>query len=285
MTEQSLALVQLWMKSVITERGRFVEKLENAAQQHGLLAEAVVAEKRDLSARERLSIYAGGYVARLLECMRADFPALRRFMGDAVFDGFAQAYIVTEPPHSPSLFDLGAGFAQFLEETKPTQSKVDADLLDLPSEIARFERARTEVMRAPGTENDPRGTESLSPFDVLSHELKLQATPCLRLLELKFSLVDFFEDTDQKPQPHPPRSFVAIGRADYRINVNEVEPWQFALLRTCESPVSAHDAAREAAEQSGTEVSSVLAHLVLWLPIAIQSGFVRRVTAPRPKNY
>jgi hypothetical protein len=281
MTEQSLALIQQWMKSVITERGHFVEKLESAAQQHGLPAEEVVAEKRGLSARERLSIYTSGYVARLLECMRADFPVLRRFTGDAVFDAFARAYIVTEPPHSPSLFDLGAGFAQFLNETKPaagagemnTEDEMNV-LLDLPAEIARFERARTEVMRAHGIENDPH--PSFSPLDVLSSDLKLQTTPCLRLLELKFSLIDFFqEDREESAQPDVRRSFVAISRSDYRINAMEIERWQFAFLRACERAVSAHIASRRAAEESGTEASSVLANLVLWLPVAIQSGFLR----------
>ena len=283
MTEQSLARIQQWMKSVITERGDFVEKVQNAAHQHGLHVEEVVADKRGLSGRERLSIYTSGYVARLLECMRADFPVLRRFMGDAVFDAFARAYIVTEPPHSPSLFDLGAGFAQFLNETKPVVAadaaaaeEEIAALLDLPSEIARFERARTEVMRAHGTENDPRATEDFSPFDVLSQDVNVQATPCLRLLELKFSLIECFQDDqDEPPQPDRRRSLVAISRADYRITVKEIEPWQFAFLKACERRVSTHVAARQAAEESGTEPSFVLAHLVLWLPIAIQLGFLR----------
>ena len=278
MTEQSLARIQQWMKSVITERGDFVEKVANAAQQHGLLVEEVVADKRGLSGRERLSIYTSGYVARLLECMRADFPVLRRFMGDAVFDAFARAYIVTEPPQSPSLFDLGARFAQFLNETKPVAAAEEemAALLDLPSEIARFERARTEVMRAHGTENDPRATEDFSPFDVLSQDVNVQATPCLRLLELKFSLIDCFQDDqNQPPPPDRRRSLVAISRTDYRITVKEIEPWQFAFLKACERRVSANVAARQAAEESGTEPSFVLAHLVLWLPIAIQLGFLR----------
>jgi hypothetical protein len=282
MTEQSLGALQLWLKTVVTERGSLVEKLETAAQAHGLLAEEVVAEKRGLSASTRLSIYAGGYVARLLECMRADFPVLRRFAGDAVFDAFAQAYIVTEPPHSPSLFDLGAGFYKFLEETKPAHGDVDSEmtaLLELPQEIARFERARTEVMRARGTEEDPPAMSSFSAFEIFSHDLKLQATPCLRLLEAKFALVDLFEDAneDQPSQPEQRTSFVAIGRANYCVHTSEIEHWQFAFLQACEDAVSAHIAARQAAEQSGTESSFVLAQLVLWLPLAIQSGFLRQV--------
>src|SRR5689334_14621222 len=236
MTQQSLASLQLWMKTVVTERGSLMEKLESAAQQHGLLVEEVVAEKRGLSAHQRLGIYTSGYVARLLECMRTDFPVLRRFVGDSVFDAFAKAYIVTEPPHSPSLFDLGADFAKFLEETKP---KTEMGLLDLPPEIARLERARTEVMRARGTETDPPATTSLSPLEIFSEDLKLHATPCLRLLELKFSLVDFFQQTDQA-EPDQRLTFVAVGRSDYCVFVKEIERWQFVFLQACESPVSAH---------------------------------------------
>src|SRR5688572_30115349 len=134
MTEQSLTRLQLWMKTVVTERGSLADKLETATQLHGLSIEEVVAAKRDLSAQKRLNIYTSGYVARLLECMRADFPALRRFVGEPVFDAFAKAYIVTEPSHSPSLFDLGAGFPRFLDQTKPANSEMGA-FLDLPAEI------------------------------------------------------------------------------------------------------------------------------------------------------
>ena len=217
-------------------------------------------------------------MARLLECMRADFPALRRFVGEPVFDAFAKAYIVTEPSHSPSLFDLGAGFPQFLDHTKPTNSEIGA-LLDLPAEIARLERGRTEVMRARGIEDDPP-PPAFSPLEIFTSDLKMQATPCLRLLELKFSLADFFDDAtdqDQPPQPEQRRSFVAIGRFDYRINVKEIDPWQFAFLKACDSPSPAHLAAGHAAEESGMEPAVLLAQLVLWLPVAMQFGFLRPV--------
>ena len=138
---------------------------------HGLHAEDVVAEKRGLSARERLAVYTGGYVLRLLECMREDFPVLRGFVGDSVFDAFAKAYVITLPPTSHSLYDLGADFPRFLEETKPKNWQLDSGIsvmLDLPPELARIERARAEVLRARGTEDDPPAAELLSPFSVFA---------------------------------------------------------------------------------------------------------------------
>lgn len=278
------------MKTVITERGGLGEKLDAAAQRHGLRPEDVVAEKRGLSACERLAVYTSGYVLRLIECMRADFPVLRSFVGDSVFDAFAKAYVITMPPVSHSLYDLGADFPRFLEQTKPKNCALDADIsamLDLPPELARIERARAEVLRAHGTEDDPLVAEPISPVDVFGEGLTLQATPCLRLLEMKFALVDFLRSSDmgERPEaPAPHASFVAIGRANYRLHVEEISLWQFAFLRACESPTSSYPAVQVAALESGRDPGQALAEIAMWVPIAFELGFLRRVpnsAAPR----
>ena len=280
MSRQPLSILQHWMKTVVTERGGLGEKLRAASLRHGLSAEDVVADSRGLNAEERLGIYTRGYLMRLLECMRADFPALRGFVGDSVFDAFARAYVIGEPPGSPSLYDLSAGFARFLEETRPTDAALDAGLsamLDLPAELARLERARAEVVRARGTEDDPPGAESLAPLAIFTEELTLRATPCLRLLELKFPLVGFLGKSDrgERPEAPPPRrSLVAVGRSNYHVHMEEVEPWQFAFLKACERPVSLYSAAGRAALESGKETAQVLAEVSVWLPVAVEFGYL-----------
>jgi Putative DNA-binding domain len=282
MTDQTFGLLQHWMKTVVTSRGGLPEKLQEAGARHGLRIEEVVEEKRGLSARQRLSIYTSGYVLRLLECMRADFPALRSFVGDSVFDAFARAYIISEPPHSRSLFDLSAGFPRFLEETRPQDGRAGAELsalLELPPELARLERARAEVLRAPGTENDPPTAETFSPLAIFGREVTVRATPCLRLLKLKFPLVEFLKKSDRGERPEPPlpgRSFAAIGRAHYRLHMEEVSAWQYAFLNACLNPVSLSSAVASAAAESGTEPSFMLAELMVWLPVAVQLGFLRQ---------
>ena len=295
MSEQSLNILEHWIKTVVIERGGLREKLAAAAQRHGLRAEDVVAERRGLSAPERLAVYTGGYVLRLLECMRADFPVLRGFVGDSVFDAFAKAYVITMPPASHSLYDLGADFPRFLEETKPKNWELDdgiSAMLDLPSELARLERARAEVMRAPGTEDDPLAAEPLSPFEVFGEGPMVQATPCLRLLEMKFPLVEFLKSSDMRERaepfgapesravPDPPAartSFVAVGRSNYRVHVEEISLWQFAFLRACERPTSSYPAVQIAALESERDPGQVLADVAVWLPVAFALGFLRRV--------
>ena len=271
------------MKTVVVERGGLREKLEAATLQHGLHAEDVVAERRGLSAHERLAVYTGGYVLRLLECIRADFPVLRGFVGDSVFDAFAKAYVITMPPNSHSLYDLGANVPRFLEETKPKDWTLDdgiSAMLDLPPELARIERARAEVMRAPGTEDDPPPAEHLSPFAVFGDGPTVQATPCLRLLEMKFPLVEFLRSSDRGERTEPPApctSLVAVGRSNYRVHVEEISLWQFAFLKACERPTSSYSAVRVAALESGRDPGQVLADLMIWLPIAFGLGFLRPV--------
>jgi hypothetical protein len=283
MSEQSLILLEHWLKTVVTERGALGEKLDAATRQHGLRAEDVVAERRGLSARERLAVYTSGYVLRLLECMRADFPVLCGFVGDSVFDAFAKAYVITMPPSSHSLYDLGADFPRFLDETKPKNWTLDAGIsvmLDLPPELARIERARAEVLRAHGTEDDPPADEPISPFSVFGEGPTLQATPCLRLLEMKFPLVDFLRSSDmgERPEaPAPRASLVAIGRANYRLHVEEISLWQFAFLRACERPTSSYPAVQIAARESGRDPGQALAEIAMWLPVAFELGFLRQV--------
>src|SRR5258707_7970201 len=284
MTDQGLKLLQNWMTSVVTERGGLNDKLLWAAERHGLLVEDVVTETCRLSAQKRLGIYVNGYVLRLLECMRADFPALRTFVGESIFDAFARAYIIGAPPKSPSLYDLSAGFPRFLQETKPDHGFLEPEitvLLDLPPEIARIERARAEVMRAPGIENDSPSTDTFLSFGMFNEAILLQVTPCLRLLELKFPLVEFLRKLDQDDRPGPPApqtSYVAIGRSNYRIHTQEIAFWQFAFLNACQLPVSLNSAVQRTAEQCGLEPASLFADLMVWLPIAIELGYLRKVS-------
>jgi len=153
-------------------------------------------------------------------------------------------------------------------------------MLDLPPELARIERARNEVLRARGTEDDPPATEPLSPFAVFGEGPTVQATPCLRLLEIKFPLVDFLRSSDmgERPEPPAPRaSLVAVGRSNYRLHVEEISLLQFAFLRACERPTSSYPAVQAAALASGREPGQALAEIAVWLPIAIELGFLRRV--------
>lgn len=98
-------------------------------------AAALVKDTPCRSAQDRLNVYARGYIARLVGHLRSEFPMLAAHTGD-VFDLLATAYIQTRPP-SYSLAHLGDGFADFLDETRPSMIPGT----ELPAALARLERA------------------------------------------------------------------------------------------------------------------------------------------------
>lgn len=272
MPEHSLQQLQHWMETVIITRGDLQEKLHIA----GLDIDELIASKKGLSAQRRLDIYASGYVLRLLECMKCEFPALQAFMSEPVFEVFAKAYIVSLPPKSWSLFSFGERFPQFLRDTQPTDLEEQA-LWALPAEIATLERIKAEVMNSAGTEQNASPAAHLSPgiLDYLYEDSSFQAAPCLRLVQLKFPLIDFITQLEQGNTPAIPEkktSYLAVTRKDFRLRMLHLEPWQYAFLEACSDPVSAHQGAVKAAETSGVEVKKLLAHLFVWLPLAIDSG-------------
>ncbi len=137
---------QAWLQEVITGRGNLKEKVEKAQQYYSRSIEDTIVSKRGVSAYQRVDIYAAGYVLRLVECLKNDYPYLLKFMGSSLFEVFAKAYLLTLPPNGWSLFNLGRRFPMFLLDTKPTPTAgiTPNPSLDIPIEIARLERAITE---------------------------------------------------------------------------------------------------------------------------------------------
>jgi hypothetical protein len=49
-------------------------------------------------------------------------------------------------------------------------------------------------------------------------------------------------------------------------------------LRACERPVFIYDAVQRAALESGRETAQVLAEAAVWLPVALEFGYLREVS-------
>ncbi len=70
-----------------------------------------------LSADERLEIYANMFVWRQIDALREDFPKLAQLLGDEGFYATAEKYLRVDPSTQPSLGQLGRHFASFVAET------------------------------------------------------------------------------------------------------------------------------------------------------------------------
>lgn len=275
--QPELAQLQSWFLTAMTCPGGAPQGAVLAQQRFGLAPEQV------LTRPQRLSIYADGYVLRLLDCLQAEFPVLRKTMGAELFDFFARAYLWRHPSRSSTLYDLGAGFAGFLAASQPQGRDASGNaVLQFPIDLARLERARAEAGRAVGLEK-----QVAAGFDgfggLLGEAGLLLLPPCTRLLALSFPVRAFWEqaqgagDDMLPPQPAASPGWVAIARCNYRISMHALEPWQFHFLQAAADPATMQQCALQAASAAGLPVDQVLADAMLWLPMATAAGMVMRV--------
>jgi hypothetical protein len=259
--EAGLAELQRWMHNSILAGG---VRPEIAAERIGGTGA--------LTPTERLAIYSDGYRARLLDSLGGEYPALKSLVGETVFGLFAGAYVAARPPNHFSLYELGAGFADYLEATRPR----DPDSA-LPAQLARLERARAEAQRAEGIERraDPAlGAAALAPG------FRLALPDSVWLLRLDFDFIPLIEATGRgEPAlvPEAREALIAVSRSDYRVRVRGLQPWQYAWLEALgREGADVHVAAATAAAAGGRAVGATLADLILWLPGAAQMGLVTR---------
>jgi hypothetical protein len=283
----SLSELQAWFLTAIMTPGGVTRGLALAQERHGLAEHEVLrgaAGTVDASG-SRLHIYADGYVLRLLECMRADYPVLCRTMGRELFDFFAKAYVWRHPSRSSTLYDLGAGFADFLAASRPAGASAEAaQQFAFPAQLARLERALAEAGRAPGLEK--LAATAADGFSLLSGtDAMLGLAPCTRLLELSFPLHAYWQQAAGAPADAAPpampafeTTWLAVGRLHYRVGMQVLAPWQFHFLRAAAERAPERAPAREcalrAARACGLPAGRVLADALLWLPLAAAAALV-----------
>lgn len=264
MAEPDLPTLQRWMQGAILGRQAPPD------------LDAVVVGDARLTAAQRLTLYARGYRARLVECLAAEFPCLRALAGEQVFELFVAGYIAERPSTDPSLYGLGANFAAFLERTRPTGDDGPAALSALPADLARLDRARAEVQRAVGVER--LAGPSLSADLLLRPGTRLRRPQSVRLLSLGFDPGPVLDAVERGgPLDSPPFSptLVAVARNHYRVAVHVLPDWRHAWLEALgEEGADIHAAAARAAQASDRQTGAVIADLALWLPLAAGQGLV-----------
>jgi hypothetical protein len=234
--------LQRWFQAVIMHPDGIVPGvLGPHARQHLELApgelERVVTRSRSLTAAERVAIYGRAYHARLTECLEAEFRVLRHALGEDLFRMFARAYLSNCPSQSYTLANLGKGFPGYLHDTRPAESAEGKEEAwpDFVIDLARFERAFSEVFDGPGVERDSMlSAESVRTL-LAERNLDVRLTPAasLRLLTFRYPIHDYFDAVQrgQEPKfPAPAETFLAMNRRDYVVTTIELTATQHALL-------------------------------------------------------
>lgn len=169
--------------------------LDEGATAHALLSTSLIGGPT-LDVGTGLAIYHNAYLARLLEVLRNDFPAIWHWMGDEEFDALATAYLRQSPSAHYSLRWLGKGFEGFIREhLVPEQSAPLA-------EMAVVEWAFTLAFDAPAGE--PLTLETMTTLSAQEWPaLRVKQASCVQWLECRFNSFTLWrsvkEETDFPP--------------------------------------------------------------------------------------
>ncbi|CAM4408869.1 HvfC/BufC N-terminal domain-containing protein [Pseudoalteromonas maricaloris] len=280
MKTPDLTQTQQWLSTILMVRGDLPQKLNTAANPHGLTLHDCVKSNKTLGAMRRVDIYAAGYVMRLVECLRGEFALLCQFMGDEVFDTFAKAFIVTLPSESWTLHQLGSRFADFLAHTKPSGdfNAHQQAMFSLPSELAKFERAKALALLKSGPETE-KSTALINEIELLcgiAEDFVMSVPESVQLIQTDYPLLSLITQLEQaKPYtlPMPEQTHIAISRQQYRIKMNVLNDWQAdLLLHLREKPLRYQEAITYCAKRMNMETQILRAQLAVWLPSAINRG-------------
>lgn len=271
-----LNALQTWLQAQLTGQtgGQQPEALDEIIRTNGVHPE------------QRLRVYTSGYFLRLLECLQGDFPLLRAFLSERVFDLFARGYIYTIGSQSYSLLDFSKKFPAFLlQMSPPAQSEEEWDRYRFPYELACVERMMIEVATDRGFENETpqKNANTLDSIWMGFHsDLQVETPACLRLLEAHFDLFAFIDDpqpTEVRNLPLRNKTFLVLHRRNYHLQKHQLEPWQYHFLSQIHSGNTfLHHALEKTALLTQKNLSELQAALLFFLPFCEEQQLLRRIS-------
>jgi hypothetical protein len=283
--QPDLDVIQRWMQSVIMHpdgvaAGVASDSARQIVNVNPADVEKVLTRSKALTALERLQIYGSAYYARLLECMREEFPVLVYALGEETFNAFAFAYLQKYPSRSYTLNQLGAAFPRFLAETRPDGEKETWP--DFIVDLATLEWTFSEVFDGPGVEGEPildaARLQAIPPEKWT--EARLIPVPCLRLLTLRYPVHQYYTAVRRQEEvtpPEPAETFLAVTRREYVVRHYPVERTAFGLLKQILSGQSIGDAIHAVTEAAEYDLDQLALRLQEWFRNWTAEGFFRSV--------
>lgn len=217
-----------------------------------------------MSAREQLDIYVQGYRHRLISAVRADYPALGRYLGDATMERLARGYAAQTPSQSYNLDFYPFAFRRFVRETHADPAA---------HALAALEGVMAEVFMGPRSEALSVGALAGVTGETLER-MHLALRPASELLCLAHdapAYLDAFKRGDPATIAAAP-TYLYLYRHQNEVRRARLAPWEYGFLSVLGgegAPLGA------AAEHAGG------AQLLQCLPRWIAEGFFRAAPPDR----
>jgi hypothetical protein len=241
-----------------------------------------------LSALERLEIYRRGYVARLVECLSDDYPALEHALGADAFGELCRAYIGAHPSEDPSLNFYGRRMAEFCRASAGVQiarrHSLPPSRSSVPGlfafDLAALEWAMVEVIHAASAR--PLVLDDLRdvPADGWG-DARLVPNTALRILRFEYPVnayLQAYRDGSDPALPPPARSATVVWRSGSKVWRMDLTDPMHAVLSALVAGDSLGIALERAADGISGEADDVVAARVMaWFREWVQGGLFTRV--------
>lgn len=202
----------------------------------GVAVDSCFVGTQDLSAAERVEIYARMYRGRMVDALREDFPKIAEILGDESFGTAVANYLREHPSEHPDLGRIGRRFEDYLRSAPPAGAPVDL------ADLAALEWARAEVfLEADGA---PATRAALKQIELAAFAgTRLRFVSAFRLLSLEHDPLPAWRALEAgAPVPDPTRrpTRIAVWRPAFEVfhtdlPTDEVEAVRRALAG---SPIS-----------------------------------------------
>lgn len=215
--ELPLPRLQRWMQAVIEQPGTAEEAVASAAARAELEPDAiarVIRPSKALTPVERVGVYQGMYLLRMVEALENDFPAVAHLLGHEGFVGLVTRYVAAHPSRSYTLNRLGDRLPEFIRESRGIRRKA------FVADLARLESLVTAAFDAPESpawpsEEIARVPESAWP------EAVLRPSAALRVAAFAYPVNAYLQSVKDDEHDHPPTgrrpTWIAVYRKNYEV--------------------------------------------------------------------
>jgi hypothetical protein len=206
-SDLALAPLQEWMQAVVTHPSDVYEAVDAAKIAVG----KIILPSQSLQPIQRIGIYHGMYMLRMIEALTADYAALAEFLGEHAFEHLVRDYAQQFPSRSYTLNRFGDSLPEYIASSNWKRRTFLRDL-------AKLELAMTQVFDEAEAEPLPADAiASIAPEEVA--DVRIIPIPALRLIALDYDANEAFQAfRDKAPmKPRRKKTWLAVHRRDYGV--------------------------------------------------------------------
>ncbi len=262
MTNISLTEVQRWFKTQVQP----FEKKNSLS----VPVEKILNPQGGAEGKERLSVYANGYLVRIAESLKETYEAVYHVAGQERFSELADAYARRYPSKSYNLNDAGRHFPEFLKDV--TRHTTPFPFL---SDLARLEWCIWQAFHAfDETPLDPEKIKGISLEDWENCRIIFQ--PSAKLAALHWSVLNLWLARYQLPEIRTEElarsQRILIGRNGDQVRCELLDVHQYRLLEGLLAGQSLGEACEELAETAEVDLP-----ITQWFSHWVQDGLILRL--------